>query len=145
MSSHDKYLKITRSVRIPLDEFAWAFSRSGGPGGQNVNKVNTRVQLRWPLDRTDALSEAVMERFRKRHRRRINKEGELLITSQRFRDQLKNRHDCLERLTALVEEVLTVPPPRRPTRVSRGAKERRIKAKKERSETKRLRKPPPAD
>ena len=138
----DDDIKVTRSVRIPRSELTFQFSRSGGPGGQNVNKLNTRVQMRWNIETTASLRDDVLERLKSRARRRINAEGELIITSQRYRDQARNIDDCIEKLSELVRECAQKPVPRKPTKPSAGARRRRLEAKKQRSQRKQSRKPP---
>ncbi len=132
-------LIINRRIRIPLREFDFQFARSGGPGGQNVNKVNTKAILRWEVERSPSLPESVRERFLARFRRRITREGEFVLTSQRFRDQGRNVADCLEKLREMLEEVSRPPVKRKPTKPSRGAKERRLKEKHQRGEKKKRR------
>lgn len=141
----DDDIRVTRSIRIPRSELTFQFSRSGGPGGQNVNKLNTRVQLRWNVDETEAVRDEVRVRLKTRARRRINSDGELIITSQRYRDQARNIDDCIEKLTALVHESAQKPTPRKPTRPTAGARRRRLEAKKQRSQRKKSRKPPRLD
>lgn len=141
MAADDDIL-VTNEIRIPRSELTFQFSRSGGPGGQNVNKVNTRVQMRWNIEQTEALNEEVSHRFQALNRRRINSDGELIITSQRYRDQLRNIDDCIEKLQELVTAAATKPRRRRPTKPSAGAKRRRLQGKRERSERKERRRPP---
>ena len=141
----DGDIRVTRSICIPRSELTFQFSRSGGPGGQNVNKVNSRVQLRWNLAETDCLRDDVLHRLRTRARRRINSDGELIITSQRYRDQPKNIDDCIEKLCELVKEATVRPKTRKPTKPSAGAKRRRLQAKKERSQRKQSRQRPKLD
>lgn len=135
-------LEVTGRLRIPLQEFSYEFMRSSGPGGQNVNKVNTKVRLRWPVADSPSLQESLRQRILERYRRRINTEGELLVTSQRYRDQERNRNDCLEKLGALLREVAEAPRRRRPTRPTRASKERRLEGKRRRSRRKQLRRSP---
>lgn len=129
-------LKVNESVSIPLREFEFSFARSGGPGGQNVNKVNTKACLKWNLERTTRLPNPVKERFQKKYRRRINSEGELVLFSQRFRDQGRNVADCIEKLREMLQSVAEAPKVRKPTRKSKGSNERRLKQKKERAQIK---------
>ncbi|MBT4866476.1 MAG: aminoacyl-tRNA hydrolase [Planctomycetaceae bacterium] len=143
--SAENVLVVTRSIRIPRDEFTFTFMRSSGPGGQNVNKVNTKVRLRWDVAKSPSLSEAVRERFRKTYSRRITAEGDLLITSQRYRDQVRNIDDCLEKLRELLAAVAAPPRKRKKTRPSRASKERRLQGKREQSERKRSRRKPGRD
>jgi ribosome-associated protein len=132
-------LVINRRIRIPLREFDFQFARSGGAGGQNVNKVNTKAILRWEVERSPSLPEDVRERFCARFRRRITREGEFILTSQRFRDQGRNVADCLEKLRGMLEGVAVAPKRRKATKPSRGAKERRLKEKQIQSEKKKRR------
>jgi ribosome-associated protein len=138
-------LDVTSRIQIPLDELRFTYARSSGPGGQNVNKVNTKVTVHWPIETSPSVPMDVRARFIQRFRRRINKRGELVIHSQRYRDQERNYGDCLDKLRAMLLEVATVPKKRKPTRPSRGSKERRLRQKKSRSETKSRRRPPKLD
>src|SRR6187200_1408056 len=95
-------LVISPSVRIPFEELEFTYSRSSGPGGQNVNKVNSKALLRWPMLASPSLPSAVRERFLARYGNKLTNEGDLLITSQLYRDQEKNREDCLEKLREMV-------------------------------------------
>ncbi len=137
--SDDEWLVVTPRIRVPVAEFTFNFMRSSGPGGQNVNKVNTKVRLRWPLEENESLPADVMDRFRQSHRRRITSDGDFLIASQRYRDQQRNIIDCMEKLRDLIAQVAEKPKPRKPTKPSRGSKERRIKQKKQQSEKKQRR------
>jgi ribosome-associated protein len=135
-------LEVTRTIRIPESELAWSFVRSGGPGGQNVNKVASKAVLRWNLTASPSLPEEVKGRFQALNKRRITAEGELVITSQRFRDQERNRQDCLDKLGELIRQAASLPKPRRPTKPSRGSRERRLREKRRRSHTKSARRLP---
>lgn len=135
-------IQVTSEIRIPRSELTFQFSRSGGPGGQNVNKVNSRVQLRWNIEETSALSDDVRRRLKTKNRRRINNDGELIITSQRYRDQPKNIDDCVEKLQEMVAAAAEKPKRRRTTKPSAGARRRRLQAKRERSERKQSRRKP---
>ncbi|MDA0999853.1 MAG: alternative ribosome rescue aminoacyl-tRNA hydrolase ArfB [bacterium] len=132
-------LVVNRRIHIPLREFHFQFARSGGAGGQNVNKVNTKAILRWAVSGSPSLPADVRDRFCERYRRRITREGELVLASQRFRDQGRNVADCLEKLRQLIEEVATAPKRRRPTRPTKAAKERRLGEKHRLSEKKKRR------
>ena len=141
-SRDDDTLIVREGLEIPMSEFDFSFMRSSGPGGQNVNKVSTKVRLRWPVEATENLPEAVKERFLQRYRRRLTNEGEFILTSQRYRDQAKNVGDCLLKLRELIDAIIDPPKPRKKTKPSRGAKERRLKEKKQRGQRKEMRKPP---
>ncbi len=134
-------LVVNRRIRIPMHEFKFQHARSSGPGGQNVNKVNSKVLLRWRVESTPCLPEDVRGRFLRRFGRRITRTGDLVISSQRHREQGANREDCLEKLRAMLAEVATPPRPRKPTRPGRSARERRLKVKRVLSEKKRRRRP----
>ncbi len=129
-------LEVNEAIRVPEDEFVWSFARSGGPGGQNVNKVASKAVLHWDLAASPSVPEAVKVRLRTLQRRRITTEGVLVMNSQRYRDQEKNRQDCLDKLIAMLLEAATVPKPRRASRPTRGSRERRLQAKKRRASTK---------
>jgi ribosome-associated protein len=135
-------LEINDQLRIPETELEWSFVRSGGPGGQNVNKVASKAVLRWHLAGSPSVPEAVKARLRAHQRRRITGEGDLVLTSQRYRDQERNRQDCLDKLRELVLQAATPPRPRRPTRPTRGSREARLRAKRRRSATKAERRKP---
>ncbi|MFN0198492.1 MAG: alternative ribosome rescue aminoacyl-tRNA hydrolase ArfB [Planctomycetaceae bacterium] len=132
----EEYLQISRSVSIPHKEFDWEYVRASGPGGQNVNKVNSKVRLSWNLLASTSIPDEIRERMRTRYTSRINNEGHLVISSQRYRDQLRNKLDCLEKLQALLTTVLQPPKRRKPTRPTKGSKERRLTEKKQRAERK---------
>lgn len=138
-------LHVNDRISIPLTEFNFTFARSGGPGGQNVNKLNTKVTLRWNPAESAGLPADVLARFVERYRRRMTKEGEFVMHSQRFRDQGRNVADCMDKLRELLLEVATAPKKRKPTRRSRGSVERRLKNKKQSSEKKQRRRRPSMD
>jgi len=138
-------LEINERIRIPEDEFDWSFVRSGGPGGQNVNKVASKAVLRWDVANSPSRPDDVKTRFRAQQHRRITGEGELVLASQRYRDQDRNRQDCLEKLREWVQQATVVPKARKKTRPSRGARERRLADKRRRSATKATRRQRPED
>jgi ribosome-associated protein len=135
-------MDITDVIAVPDEELQFTFARSGGPGGQNVNKVASKAILRWDLAGNSSLPADVKERLRARQRRRITVEGALVIQSQRYRDQGRNVEDCRDKLREMVLEVLTPPRPRKATKPSRGAHERRLAAKKRQASRKSRRRPP---
>jgi ribosome-associated protein len=126
-------LEISDRIRIPDEEFSWTFVRAGGPGGQNVNKVASKAVLRWNVAASPSLPDDIKGRLQQQQRRRITGDGDLLLTSQRYRDQERNRLDCLEKLREMLRAAAATPKARRKTKPSRGSKERRLKAKKRRS------------
>jgi ribosome-associated protein len=134
-------LQVNNRLRIPDAELQWSFVRSGGPGGQNVNKVASKVVLRWDLAGS-SLPTDVQARLRTQQPRRITSEGVLILTSQRYRDQERNRQDCLEKLRALVLQAATPPKPRKPTRPTRASRRARLQAKRRRSAAKAARRQP---
>lgn len=138
-------LRINDRISIPLSEFRWDVSRSGGPGGQNVNKVNSKVLLRWSPTTSPSLPEPVRARLVAALASRLTREGELLVSSQRTRDQSRNLADCLAKVRELVLAAATPPKLRRPSKPTQASKIRRIEAKGRRSATKQLRRKPETD
>jgi ribosome-associated protein len=132
-------------ISVPDDEFVIEFSRSGGPGGQNVNKVNSKAQVRWNPGRSASLPDDVRSRFLKLIAARLTVDGDLLITSQRTRDQSRNVEDCFEKLRLLLLASSRPPKSRRPSRPTHASKLRRLEQKQQRSTTKELRKKPRLD
>ena len=124
-------------------EIEESFIRASGPGGQNVNKVSSAVQIRFDLSGSRSLPEEVRERLAQLAGRRLTRDGVIVIIAQRYRTQERNRQDALDRLVALIRRAATPPTPRRPTKPSRAAKERRLQAKAKRSAIKELRRAEP--
>jgi ribosome-associated protein len=130
---------------VPLRELEIRFVRSSGPGGQNVNKVSSKAVLRWGAAESRALPPAVHRRFLDRYGRRITKEGELVLASDRFRDQGRNAADCVAKLQSMIDAVAAEPRPRKATHPSRASRERRLEAKRRRAQTKEHRTAPSGD
>jgi len=135
-------LQIGDRIRIEADELRFQFARSAGAGGQNVNKVNSKAILRFAVAVSPGVPDDVRERFLRRFARRVTQDGDLILTSQRFRDQRRNVEDCLEKLTSMLAQVAEAPAPRRPTRPGRGSTERRLREKRSRSTIKSHRRRP---
>jgi ribosome-associated protein len=115
-------LTITSTLQVPLREFEFSFSRSSGPGGQNVNKTSSKAELRWNVEQSPSIPDAVKRRFIEQNRTRINDLGVVLIKSDRFRDQGRNTADCLEKLRELLETASRIPKNRRPTKPTKASK-----------------------
>lgn len=126
-------------VAIPEEELAERFIRSSGPGGQNVNKVSSKVDLRWNVESSSALTDDDRTWLLQQLRSRLTSDGTLIVTSTLTRDQLKNRDDAESKLTLIVRSALIRPRTRRPTKVSRGAKRRRVADKRHHAEIKKNR------
>jgi ribosome-associated protein len=124
------------TVPLPLNELQFSYARSGGPGGQNVNKVSSKVLLRWNPAASAALPPAVKDRLLAQLRGRLTREGDLLILSQKTRDQERNRQDCLDKLRSILDRARRPPKVRKPTRPSRASREARLEAKKRRAQKK---------
>lgn len=139
-------LQPTPDIRIPDNEIEEQFIHASGPGGQNVNKVASAVQLRFNVAASPSLPEPVKARLQRLTASRLTEEGTLIIEARRFRSQMKNREDAYARLSRWIQQAAEAPPkPRRPTRPSRAARERRRQDKRQRGQRKRLRKSPPPD
>ena len=132
-------LEVTPDIVIPDDEFEWKFVRASGPGGQNVNKVSSAVQLRFLLPINTSLPVAARNRLRRLAGQKINDDGTILISARTTRSQDQNRRDALERLAELLRSALVEPKPRKKTRPTRASQERRIDTKKRRGTTKQQR------
>ncbi|VAV96163.1 Hypothetical protein YaeJ with similarity to translation release factor [hydrothermal vent metagenome] len=132
-------IKITNSISVHEDEIEEHFIRSPGPGGQNVNKVETAVQIRFDAANCAAIKTDVFDRLRKISGHRMTAGGLIVITANRFRSQLRNREDARARLIDLIRQAAVPPKTRRPTKPSRGAKAKRVESKKKRGVQKKQR------
>jgi ribosome-associated protein len=132
-------LVVNARLKVPLREFRFTFARSSGPGGQNVNKLNTKATLRWPLRASPSVSEAIKRRFLAKFGRRVTAQGDLVISSQRFRDAGRNVADCLEKLRRMLSEVAAPPRTRKPTKPTRSSVYKRLDKKRRHSDKKKRR------
>ncbi|MBV1796765.1 alternative ribosome rescue aminoacyl-tRNA hydrolase ArfB [Siccirubricoccus sp. G192] len=133
-------IQVTRGIAIAEEELSEEFIRASGPGGQNVHKVSSAVQLRFDARRSPNLPEGVRARLERLAGHRLTQEGVIVITAQRFRTRERNREDALERLLALIREAaIPPPPPRRPTKPTLGSKTRRLEGKARRAGVKQMR------
>lgn len=135
-------LTITPDIVIDEQELEYFFIHASGPGGQNVNKVATAVQLRFDVARSLSLPGEVRERLLLLAAGQMTRDGVLIIDARQYRSQWRNRRDATQRLINLIRQAAEVPKPRRATHPPRAVKEQRLEAKRQRSETKRLRRPP---
>jgi ribosome-associated protein len=135
-------LQVNSRIAIPDDELRFSFARSGGPGGQNVNKVESKAILHWSVTSSPSLPEDVRQRFLASYPSRITKEGDIVISSQEYRDQPKNIAKCLDKLADMIRQVAKAPKKRKATKPTKGSKLRRLAEKRSRSETKRGRSRP---
>ena len=133
-------ITINRHVAIPLSELRFAFTRSGGHGGQNVNKVETRVELQFDVRESKSISDTERATILQHLKSKVDGRGVLHIVAQESRSQWRNKQDAIERLTALLQKVLTPKKKRVATKVSKAAKQKRLESKKHRSTVKALRK-----
>jgi ribosome-associated protein len=129
-------MEITAAIHVPDEELHFSYARSGGPGGQNVNKVASKAILHWPIVANTTLPPEVRERLRVRHANRITSEGELVVQSQRYRDQGRNIEDCRTKLREMILQALRPPKPRKATKPSRGSRERRLADKRQQAQRK---------
>lgn len=132
-------IRITNHITIDESEISESFIRASGPGGQNVNKLSTAVQLRFDVRRSPSLPDEVRARLERLAGRRLTRDGVLVITAQRFRTQERNREDALARLVELIQAAAVRPVKRRPTRPTFASKVRRLEGKKRRGDVKALR------
>ena len=138
-------LYVTYSIQIPEEELQESFIRSSGPGGQNVNKVATAVQLRFDAGKSPALDEEVKMRLKRLAGRRMTADGVIVIVARRYREQEKNRTDARERLAGLIRRATEKPRARRQTRPTRASVQRRVGEKKKRGNVKQMRNKPEHD
>jgi ribosome-associated protein len=137
-------IRVTDTISLDEREIEESFVRASGPGGQNVNKLSTAVQLRFDVRHSPSLPVAVRQRLERLAGSRLTRDGTLVIVAQRHRTQARNRDDALDRLIELIRRAATPPRARRPTKPTAGARERRIEGKKRRADIKRLRGSKPA-
>lgn len=143
--SRRKHVRVAvggRQVVVPPEALSWQFVRSSGPGGQHVNRTSSKAVLRFNAVQSPCLPDDVRRRLVDREAARLTAQGDLVISSQRHRDQAQNVADCLDKLTTILERALVKPAVRRATRTPRSAIAERLDAKKRRSRTKRLRRRP---
>lgn len=132
-------LQISDTIVLDDNDIQLEFIRASGPGGQNVNKVSSAVQLRFNVAGCAALNDAIRERLKKIAGRRMTAEGILIVKAQRHRSQEQNRQDAIDRLKAMIRKAIEVPKVRRPTKPSKASKQRRLATKRRRGELKRQR------
>jgi ribosome-associated protein len=134
-----KFLVVTSTIKVPLSEFSLSFARSAGPGGQNVNKVNSKAVVRWDVSQSPSLPPEIRARFIAQNRHRITTEGEFVMSSQKYRDQPRNIADCYEKLQALLRTAAIRPVRRKKTKPTASSRRRRVADKRLHSTTKQRR------
>ena len=138
-------IRVTRTIALDESEIQESFIAASGPGGQNVNKVATAVQLRFDMANSPSMSDDVKMRLARIAGRRLTNEGVIVLVAQQFRSQERNRQDALDRLVAMIQEAAVPPVPRRPTRPTLGSKKRRLESKTRRGAIKAMRSGPSED
>ncbi|MBW2426531.1 MAG: aminoacyl-tRNA hydrolase [Deltaproteobacteria bacterium] len=141
----DAMVRVNEKLSLDDDDLSVRFVRAGGPGGQNVNKVATKAELRFALETSDALSRAAKQRLRARYPSHVTEAGDFIVVSNRYRSQARNRADAEERLAEMIRTILSPPKPRKKTSVSKASRERRLRDKRHRAEVRRSRRPPGRD
>ena len=141
----DTALPVSPSIPLGADELHERFITAGGPGGQNVNKVASAVELRFDVARSPSLPEPVRQRLLRLAGKRLTQDGVLVIQARRHRTQDRNRVDARERLAELIRSALVAPKPRRATKPTKASKAKRVEAKKGRGAVKQMRRKPVAD
>ena len=137
--SDGEYVVINHRVRIPMSELFFSATQSGGPGGQHVNKTATRIELRFDLENTTSLNESDKARIREKLKNKINAAGEIIVFSDRYRSQKRNREDAIEKFRQLLAQALRVPKRRGKTKPTKSSTQKRLDQKKRRSNIKRTR------
>ena len=138
-------IRVTRTIALDESEIQESFIAASGPGGQNVNKVATAVQLRFDMANSPSMSDDVKMRLARIAGRRLTNDGVIVLVAQQFRSQDRNRQDALDRLIAMIQEAAVPPVPRRPTRPTLGSKKRRLESKTRRGAIKAMRNGPSED
>ena len=132
-------IQVNDKITIPASEIEFSYSRSPGPGGQNVNKVNSKATLKWDITRSESVPESVRARFIELFGTRVNNEGHLVLYSSKYRDAPRNADDCIEKLSDMLRSAAVKPKRRIPTRRTRASQRRRLDSKRQQSEKKQSR------